>query len=708
MRSSPRRPLILRRRRLNLPTQDGVQGARASGQGPPAIDPRRQNVVLDKSATPEQSLMKPATPEQSPAAGAGTAATSGLSGVKVMGHPTIPDTQLVVLPPDSDVESIIQALTVRGKESGCPNKFILITGSGDFHTQVAKLGLRSKAEVETVQLEAVAAPPHQTGKCSTGLNKGLHFRVSACCQRMETFTVLSTDPSEGPELDGSLTNIQWLGEISSEGLGPCDLKAESAEEENGGTEAIKVEEEQRAPPAAPSWQVGPSERPPYSYMALIQFAINSTTSKRMTLKDIYTWIEDHFPYFKHVAKPGWKNSIRHNLSLHDMFVRESPNNNNKVSYWTIHPQANRCLTLDQVFKVGVSKAQSCTHYSAAVTPKIPIPELSKMAPLIPSNAKAPERKMKPLLPRIDSYLIPVQFPIAQPLILSPLETFSLDPGLWDGPRSCKRVRMAPKVLLEMEEPPPAEPVKTEPSLARLQPPVGCPRVNGSRRKQQLVTPRSQEPELLLLPPPDSSCTDSGLDTDFSFLPEGPSQLTQDEGSSFKTPVKEKFMKPPASSTPSTPVGGAPCVQPWGAESPLTRDPLSDFSPVRIPRGSAALTPFKDSYGTLSFWETPFKDLPYFGSPPDLPPFSSPGSPQQPETLDTASGARRHRGCSKELQVGGSTNTSNRSLLEGLVLDTKDESLSKILLDISFSGLEEEEDGGVGDGSYWGQLLSELR
>lgn len=41
-------------------------------------------------------------------------------------------------------------------------------------------------------------------------------------------------------------------------------------------------------------------------MAMIQLAINSTERKRMTLKDIYTWIEDHFPYFKHMAKPGWK------------------------------------------------------------------------------------------------------------------------------------------------------------------------------------------------------------------------------------------------------------------------------------------------------------------------------------------------------------------------------------------------------------------
>lgn len=66
------------------------------------------------------------------------------------------------------------------------------------------------------------------------------------------------------------------------------------------------------PAAAASSSDSVSERPPYSYMAMIQFAINSTEKKRMTLKDIYTWIEDHFPYFKHVAKPGWK--VRSRLS----------------------------------------------------------------------------------------------------------------------------------------------------------------------------------------------------------------------------------------------------------------------------------------------------------------------------------------------------------------------------------------------------------
>lgn len=49
-----------------------------------------------------------------------------------------------------------------------------------------------------------------------------------------------------------------------------------------------------------------SERPPFSYMAMIQFAINSRKNRRMTLKEIYTWFEDHFPYYREVAKPGWK------------------------------------------------------------------------------------------------------------------------------------------------------------------------------------------------------------------------------------------------------------------------------------------------------------------------------------------------------------------------------------------------------------------
>ncbi|XP_069619095.1 forkhead box protein M1 isoform X1 [Ranitomeya imitator] len=814
MRSSPRRPLILRRRRLNLPVQDGVGGAGSPAQGQTTVSSVIGDHKSDCGGSRDLDEPKPVSPEVDPLpAGRGSASSfaprspaesSSLSGVKIMGHPTIPDTQLVIIPPDSDVESIIQALTVRGKESGGPNKFILLTGNSSLHSQVERLGLQSKAEeIETIQLEATGA-------------SSLHHTPKEETEDIASSCVSSAPPVEGQELDDSLTNIHWLGKMSSDGLGPRDPKPDAAEEEDCCPERDpvkhpQVEEEPPVPASPQSWRVIPYERPPYSYMALIQFAINSTATKRMTLKDIYTWIEDHFPYFRHVAKPGWKNSIRHNLSLHDMFVRETPSNNNKISYWTIHPQANRCLTLDQVFKASGSSSAACSE------PRPVTPEQSGVVQSVAGSARAPERKMKPLLPRIDSYLIPVQFPITQPLIFSPLETFTPDPGVTDGPRSSKRVKIAPKILLEMSDPSPlvlTAPPQVEPDPAELWPSLTAQsqRASGSRRKQQLVTPRCSEPELVL---PDSSASDSGLDTELSFLQDthtpdepsqltldgpsqltldgpsqltldgpsqltldgpsqltldgpslltldgpsqlthdgpsllahdgpsllahdgpsllahdgpsllahdgpsllaldgpsllahdgpsqlahdGPSQLSHDEGYSFKTPVKDKFMKPPSSSTPSR----LPCLQPWESPSPLTRDPLQDFSPVRIPRG-AALTPFKDSYGTLSFWETPFKDLPYFGSPPDTMAALSPFSPQV-ETLETPTGARKQRRCSKELQVGGST---NRSLLEGLVLDTKDESLSKILLDISFGGLEEDDPGGT-DSSYWGQLFNELR
>lgn len=49
-------------------------------------------------------------------------------------------------------------------------------------------------------------------------------------------------------------------------------------------------------------------------------AIEGSQEKALPVKEIYAWIVQHFPYFK-TAPTGWKNSVRHNLSLNKSFVK---------------------------------------------------------------------------------------------------------------------------------------------------------------------------------------------------------------------------------------------------------------------------------------------------------------------------------------------------------------------------------------------------
>ncbi|XP_044284727.1 forkhead box protein N2 isoform X1 [Varanus komodoensis] len=148
-------------------------------------------------------------------------------------------------------------------------------------------------------------------------------------------TAVDSEPA-----DDELTNLNWLHEstnlltnfsLGSEGF-PAVSPLYDIEGDNG--------------PAYPSScfsnpeKKSATSKPPYSFSLLIYMAIEHSPNKSLPVKEIYSWILERFPYFA-TAPTGWKNSVRHNLSLNKCFRKVERSHgkvNGKGSLWCVDPE----------------------------------------------------------------------------------------------------------------------------------------------------------------------------------------------------------------------------------------------------------------------------------------------------------------------------------------------------------------------------------
>ncbi|XP_040207525.1 forkhead box protein N2 [Rana temporaria] len=136
--------------------------------------------------------------------------------------------------------------------------------------------------------------------------------------------------------DEELTNLNWLHE-STNLLNNFSLGSEGLAANNP---LYDIEGDNSPSGCRNAEKSSASSKPPYSFSLLIYMAIEHSPNKCLPVKEIYSWILDRFPYFA-TAPTGWKNSVRHNLSLNKCFQKVERSHgkvNGKGSLWCVDPE----------------------------------------------------------------------------------------------------------------------------------------------------------------------------------------------------------------------------------------------------------------------------------------------------------------------------------------------------------------------------------
>jgi len=120
-------------------------------------------------------------------------------------------------------------------------------------------------------------------------------------------------------------------------------------------------------------------KPAYSYSCLIALSLKNSYTGSLSVSEIYKFMCEHFPYFKN-APSGWKNSVRHNLSLNKCFEKiEKPASNGsqrKGCLWAMNP--NKIQKMNEEVQKWSRKDPQAIKKGMAVPDCLPMLERGEM------------------------------------------------------------------------------------------------------------------------------------------------------------------------------------------------------------------------------------------------------------------------------------------------------------------------------------------
>ena len=175
-------------------------------------------------------------------------------------------------------------------------------------------------------------------------------------------------------VDAQKEEVQPLADVSNENNQQNDVSIEDEDEEDEELEDAKENKKAKSKKptssADSSLQDNPS-KPPKPYLEIIADAILSSKVRMMQLHEIYYFMEAKYEYFAKNVNKSWRNSVRHNLSLNECFVKAGRGYNGKGNYWKIHHLCEkefirgnfRRKSFKQAIRAGSSSSSNSSHAS---------------------------------------------------------------------------------------------------------------------------------------------------------------------------------------------------------------------------------------------------------------------------------------------------------------------------------------------------------